>query len=404
VLFGTAAVTSKVSANAGTISAWVPDLATGQAPGPVAVSVQTLTSGTIPSGTFTVQAPRFAILAQPFVEVPAQGLVPAYTGREFDFPVVRRTAQYGLSLPQAPVLHPYDPDTEPGSGVRPGFLAPSGTINILFPPAFLAVLPAPVLQQITASGISTDNVDILCNSQNLIWDATNPYEFRPHYWTDPDAPLIGTYSEVSNISVGIYQAESAVTLPGPSLFFPAQISVHPIGANALGIPPGLILSSPPNLNMTGINYQNSTSFWSLTVDGVKAAATLHLIFNDSDQATVSGIMDQPAPITIGQLAIGLAGGMLTNPQLAAQAGALFQPVITGALLGAVPQNGNPTLTILGSGFTGGTVTVGTANQAGGNLQVVSDSVITVTIPQATAAQGNIIVTTPLGASAPAALN
>jgi len=81
------------------------------------------------------------------------------------------------------------------------------------------------------------------------------------------------------------------------------------------------------------------------------------------------------------------------------------PVITGAILGAAPQSGDPTLTILGSGFTGATgVTVGSAGQDGGTLTVVSDSVITVTIPQAVAAQGNIIVTTAFGASQPATLN
>jgi hypothetical protein len=409
VVFGGTAATSKASADGTTLTAWAPDMAPGQTPGPVDLTVRTVSAGSISVGSFSYLAPRLALLSQPFVEVLPP--VPSITSREFDYPSGHRTDQYGMSFPQAPVLHPYNPD-QYGTDVRNDatgvpMLAPRMTLNIQFPTVFREVLPASVLQQIQASGVSLDNVSILCYSQNYFWDGSNPYEFRPHYYTDPNAPYSGSYNETSNLSLGLFEAENGISLVDAqgSAFFGTQVIVH----NET-VAPNLVVSSPDSLQMPGINVANSTSFWSLVVDGTNAAATLHLLLNDGDQARLEAIMDQPAaPITLQQLAQGLqadvAADTVSNPRVVAQASAMFGPLVNGALLGAAAADGSATLTLFGSGFTGATaVTAGTANQAGSSLQVVSDSTLTVTVPQAAAAQGNLIVTTAFGASQPAALN
>jgi hypothetical protein len=404
LVFGATAVTSMVSTDGTTITAWAPDLASGQAPGPVNLSVQTVSAGAVNVGSFNLLAPRMAILAEPFVEVALP--VPGITSRAFDYPSAQRTAQYGLGFPRVPVLHPYNPD-QYGSDVRldPATGSPWGaprmTLSIQFPAAFSQALPASVLQQIRASQISLANVSIFCYTQNYFWDGSNPYEFRPHYFTDPDAPYTGAYDETSNVDLGLFEAEPGITLVDAqgSSFFTTPIVTH-----AEAVFPNLVVSSPDSLQMPGINTSNSTSFWSLVVDNGAAAATLHLLLNDADQAALEAIMDQTGPITIGTLAQELETRSLTSARVVKQVEALFGPVVNGALLGTA-QAGSATLTLFGSGFSEATgVTAGTPSVPGTAFTVLSDSTIKATIPVAAAAQGNIIVTTASGASQPVALN
>ncbi|MDR3670092.1 MAG: IPT/TIG domain-containing protein [Holophaga sp.] len=401
VTFGGVNAVTLPSADGTQLTAWVPDqLGLGQAN--VAVGpAQPAGSPALLEGQFTVLGRRLDTLGGALV--PVADLDPDYYGKEFDFPSAgQRTAQYQqYSLPKAPILHPYNP----GLDVRPEIFTgiPKFTLNIKYPQAFSTALPDSVAAQVQAAGIDPGKLDIFVESQDQIWTGV-PMLFRPHYWTDPDAPNIGIYSTASRITVGLFEAENGVVFTGHPVndFFsdPSDISVHSTDPAVAS----QVLSSPNNYPVSGLDSGTSTSFWSLVVKGNQAAATLHLLLNDADQAALESLFTG-STLTIGQLGQALQGLTLSNPRMVTQSRALFRPVITGAILGSASQGGDPTLTILGSGFTGATgVTVGSANQAAAALTVVSDTVITVTIPQAVAAQGNIIVTSAFGASRPAALN
>lgn len=407
VLFGNVPAVTRISPDATQLIAWVPADPALRQGAPPTLNVAFHGAGTLNGDPFTVLAPRLTIQGGTFAEVPAKGLNPDFTGRLFDYPAVQRTGQYGLWFPKAPFLHPYDPDAnrrkDPATGDE--MIAPRTTFSIRFPAAFRETLPAAILQKLGASGISLDKVDIFCYSQNYFWDVTQPYELRPQSWTDPDAPLVGTYSETTSVKAGLFEAESGVVLD-PADFSETIVSTHDLGATpGPGFTPFTVVSSPDNLKLSGLAVANTTSFWSLVVAGQEAVATLHLLFNDADQANLEKVMDQPAPITIGALAAGLSQAGLGSPRPIQQTVELFRPVITGALLDT-PASGDPTLTIIGSGFKGSgatTVTVGTGNQPLTPVTVVDDSTLTATLPAALAGQGNIIVTTDAGASAPAPL-
>ncbi|MDR3670517.1 MAG: IPT/TIG domain-containing protein, partial [Holophaga sp.] len=401
VTFGGVQAVTLPSADGTQLMAWVPDqLGLGQAN--VAIGpAQPAGSPALREGQFTVLARRLDTLGGALV--PVAGLDLGFYGKEFDFPSAgQRTAQYQqYSLPKAPVLHPYNP----GLDVRPEIFTgiPKFTLNLQFPQVFNAALPDSLAAQARTAGIDPSKLAIFMESQDQIWTGV-PMLFRPHYWTDPGAPNFGIYSTSSRISVGIFEAENGVVFTGHPAndFFsdPADISVH---SASLAVD-SQVLSSPNNYPVSGFDSATSTSFWSLVVKGNQGAATLHLLLNDADQAALESIFSG-STLTIGQLGQALQGVTLSNPRMVTQSQALFRPVITGAVLGSAPQDGDPTLTILGSGFTGATgVTVGSANQAGAAFTVVTDSLITVTIPQAVAAQGNIIVTSAFGASGPAALD
>lgn len=375
---------------AGQLHFWVPDLAES---GPVQMKVS---GGTFDLDYFVVLPPRMEALLGTF-QVTRQGV----TGQPlYDYPQVARANQYpDLSLPMAPVLHPFDPM----AGWRTG-IVPTYTVNLQLPSSFRDALPAEVLARIQDEDISLDDVDIFCNTQNQGWKVTKDagsltMEVRPQTWLFQGAP--GAVSDGEE-----YLAGAWVDI---SLFDPHHYGVGWL--NGSGNRSGLVsvfasnmfnpddrlsvLSWPDNLKLTGLDYQgDSAAFWTLTVNGKRAEATLHVVNNDQDQDTLATVMAaaEQAP-QVGQLLAAYALFPTSSQDPNKELRRLFRPIVTRAFLDGT------TLTILGSGFKGnsgplgGLLQVGTVHVADkavdptitdftllGSVQVLSDSEITVSLP------------------------
>jgi hypothetical protein len=205
-----------------------------------------------------------------------------------DFPMARRTDQYRIvGLPQAPVFHPYDLIGD--HNLREGKMAPQFSFNLQLPADFFEVLPPSVAARIAALGIPREQVDIFWVVQDQPWTG-EPLLFRPHYWTDPQAPSQGVYHQNRKVHAGLFEAPPGIHFRGhrPEDFVAADLSVHGPEHGA-----GTILASPPGvLVMEGLDHRRSASFWTLTQSGHRAAATLHALLNDADQAALEALSPQ----------------------------------------------------------------------------------------------------------------
>jgi len=267
---------------------------------------------------FTVLPSRAATLALPFVPVAKTNEL---LGAQLDFPVAARTRQYEeLSFPKAPLFHPYHPlDLETGS-LREDKLFCQVTLNLHLPEAFFPALPAEVRAKVKELGLKPSQVEVRVVSQDQPWLA--PMLFRPHYWTDPDAPRNGTYHLSRRIQAGIFGAGPTVHFVGhtPGAWVEAPVIVHP---EADADPGSLIVSSPENLAVAGLNPHHTQAFWTLTRCGDRAAATLHLLLDDADQATLEGLvpvsatprqlLDHLQTSPLGPTAVGASLKALTLP-------------------------------------------------------------------------------------------
>ena len=157
-------------------------------------------------------------------------------------------------------------------------------------------------------------------SQDQPWLA--PMLFRPHYWTDPEAPRNGTYHTHRQIQAGIFGAEPSVHFVGhtPGEWIEAEVVVHP---QQDGDPDSLVLSSPDNMAVAGLSPEQSQAFWTLTRCGDRAAATLHLLLNDADQATLEGLL--PSSPTLRALLDQLQASPLATTPMVASLKALTLP-------------------------------------------------------------------------------
>jgi hypothetical protein len=365
-----------------------------------AIGVVTPAGTAFTSAAFTVLPSRSASFTQPFVDVSSTA-----TGNDMlDFPVERRTDQYQfLQYPQAPIFHAYDPISAP-PGNRAAVSFATFTLNFMLPAPFYEVIPDSVKAQIAELGIQSANVDIFCVSQDYAYDGVTPYTpnvtdgiylFRPHYWADPAAPNAAlNLNDNFHVGVGLFEQEAGIVFAGhlPTDFFYDSISVHSETPGALS----QVISSGQQFPMAGFNINNSTSFWSVTQLLNRAAATLHLFFNDADQATLQGIAGNPAVTDVATLATALAASPLGATRGVAMLSALARPVINSGI--RIPAgSGDDQLTLTGSCMTGTTaVTLGGVPVV--SFTMVSDAILQVTVPSG--ATGNLVVTTGLGASAP----
>jgi hypothetical protein len=367
---------------------------------PAAIHMVTVTQ---PSGAFAHALLDLAVHASRLDAFGVPGAVSAgrFGGDRFDFPGLRRTLQYGEDYPKAPMLHPYFP----GQNIRGGKLILTSSLNIKFPATFFEALPAPILAQIAAMGLDRSQVDILCVSQDLMWNHPGPNVlFRPQSWTDPDAPFKGSYSTGYLVTVGLFEAPAGIHIVGPHGaidHFDENISAHPDGGD---LPPVAqsIISSGDSMPFQGLDPLVSTSFWTLTRNGNRAAATLHLILNDADEATLQVVLGGMAAAPhlanlrtlVDQLDRPLLG--LRGTRMVDQLKELTRPIVTHAAVGAPNLAGDRVLTLTGTAFTGATgVSIGP--QAGRLLHVVSDTQIQVTITDPVPPAPDIEVTTPMGA-------
>jgi hypothetical protein len=165
-------------------------------------------------------------------------------------------------------------------------------------------------------------------SQNYIYDGTTPasgqYLLRPHYWADPEAPQTGTHSTSFRVGVALLEQDPDIHFVGhgPEACFQADISIHPESED----PCAPIVSSPGNLAIAGLTPGVTRGFWSVTRIGDRAAATLHLLFNDSDQETLEQVAGTAR--TFPQLLDGLdATPALAGSRPVQMLKSLFRPVI-----------------------------------------------------------------------------
>jgi hypothetical protein len=361
----------------------------------------TTAAGSATAPAFTLLPSRRGVLPQPLEKIDGT----FGEGPWVNFPGGRRSAMYGLLEPMAPVFHAYNPDgldnaTPPVDCNRPGHTHTRFTVNLKLPQAFYAFLPASVRDRIAAQGIDPANVDIFCVSQDYQYDGTTPeggvYLFRPHYWTDPDVPVSGSIATLNhNLSAAIFETDPLlpVTISGnvPGVFFDFAISTHEAG----GPPPGPIVASGNSEPMAGFDVTGSNGLWSLTQEGPRAAATLHLLFNDADQATLGNLALTSG--TVQELVQGMATSLGTTRGVQLLQ-SLFRPEV--ASLGQAPAGANKTVTLAGTGLRDATAVLldGTPS---GTVTVVSDTIVKVALPAGVT--GNLQVVTPMGASDPVGL-
>jgi DNA-binding beta-propeller fold protein YncE len=266
---------------------------------------------------------RADYLDRPLVEVAPRFYSRA---RMLDFPKEQRTAQYGVvGLPQAPVFHPYDLIGD--DNLREGKLAPQFSFNLHLPQDFFEVLPAPVAARIAALSIPRGQVDIFWEVQDQPWNG-DPLLFRPQYWTDPLAPNHGVYHQSRQLRAGIFDAPPGIHFRGhgPSDFVTENLSVHGPEHG-----PGTILSSPPAvLAMEGLDPSRTSSFWTLVTHGHRAAATLHVLLNDADQAALEAMAPRITSLRtlLGELEG--AGSSLRGTPMAEKLRMLLRPSLWSA--------------------------------------------------------------------------
>ncbi len=243
---------------------------------------------------------------------------------------IGRTEQYHLGLPKAPVFHPYHPLGNAAGNTPPARTnhgAPAVLVAAKFPLAFYDNLPLTIRETLAQQQIPNGNVDILFDTQDLPWEDDTPINFRPHYWTDPDAPYVGTYKIQSNLQVGFFAPDRELSIAGqsPGELRPHTILVHPYKADR----ESLILSSPDNMQVPNLNWQNSSSMWSVVIkkEDNRAAVTLHWLLNDRDQAQLAALtarasnmtdlvtkLNQPGPGFIGTTRLDKLNGLIQGSQ------------------------------------------------------------------------------------------
>lgn len=359
---------------------------------------------TVSTAAGTAQAPAFTLLPSRRAALPKalEKITGKYdSGTWVNFPAGGRSAIYGLLEPTAPVFHAYHPsgEDETGSGNRPGHLFTKYSLNLKLPAPFQEALPASVKAGIAAAGLAPADVDLLCASQDYQYDGVTPdlgiYLFRPHYWTDPGAPLSGKYIRPHNLTAGIFEADAGVSIDGhaPGEVFPFSILTHgnedPLTKEPLD---SMILVSGNSQPMAGFDTGASTGLWSLTREGTRAAATLHLLFNDGDQDKLDGLTRTSG--TLGELVLGMDAALGTSRGVQ-MLKALFRPMATSA------ARSGATVTLAGTCLGGATAVLLDGKPVPG-LKALSDAVVRVDLPAGTT--GELQVVTPLGTSDPVQLD
>lgn len=362
-----------------------------------AFTVATATGGSAPSALFGLTPSRRSILPQPFDIQPVGALG---SGQYLNFPTRRRSAIYDvLNLPRAPVFHAYNPDGFSGGadGNRGGHFVTEYSLNLQFPTAtYYQVLPDAIKSQLQLWNLAPANLDILVVSQDYQYDGVTPadgvYLFRPHYWTDPDAPTMGNYNQNHALIAGIYLADPGVTLSGnlPGTVFNFNITTHG---------PGPVVASPNNAPMAGFDVNASTGLWSLVYEPAtgRAAATLHLLVNDADQEELAALTETVT--TVQGLALGLAQSPHAASREVQMLLTLFRPMVGAVTQAPVAGTANKRVVLNGTCLSGAsTVQLDGAALPAGAFRGVSDAIVQVTLP--VGSTGNIQVVTPYGVSDP----
>lgn len=337
---------------------------------------------------FTVRPSHREVLRQPFV--------PVYSVldnvRMLDFPTYRRTNHYPkMQLPIAPRLEVY-PARGLGEMFPPASLATTCLLNLRLPPSFHELLPASVQTLLQDQGIPSFNVEILCVSQHDSGDGKN-HVFQPYDWIDPEAPATGSPPTSTTVRVALRDQAPDIHFAGhgPSDLLEETLSVHPKDA-----PEPTVNSPLDDLAITGLNSHTSTAFWSITIFRGRAAATLHLLLSDRDNAVLeheAGLADNFYQLLRGMQ----ASPVLNQSHPYRKIQALFRPRLAG--YGRKVEGQDPerwTFLHNGTGLARTTaVTVGDLPVE--SFKALSDGLLQVSVPKGM--RGDLQVTTDLGESA-----
>ncbi|MBX9703525.1 MAG: hypothetical protein K2X39_05175 [Silvanigrellaceae bacterium] len=202
-----------------------------------------------------------------------------------------------IPIPRSPCIHPYNPtgDTEDQVeqyGGYPVAIAavklPKNVVNNLFPT---------IKQAITLANIGIEKISFFFVTQNMPWKENTVLLFRPHYWVHGAASLNNVVNNHTlhldtPCRVGVFSENNAnLSCDGvQNVLSNNLVSVcsHPGVDFNLNIP--MIICSPQNTVLSGINCQQTNSFYSmvLTNDG-QLAVTLHWLLNSEDQTALACI-------------------------------------------------------------------------------------------------------------------
>jgi hypothetical protein len=221
--------------------------------------------------------------------------------KSLDLPAIKRTGQHNLNLPQASVVHPYDPRQEVNVE-RKWVVEPRFSLNFEVPAipsvnGYLATIMPDIMPLLEGK-----NVRVLVVSQNLPWGAT-PLFFHPHYCIWPDEPFetdYNPYAKGKEVSVGIFAASS------PTLGIHGQptgtMTSYPVSIARANTIDGRVISSS-DISIEGIilDGEFSASFWSVVIDGDNAVVTLHWLLNDQQQRILGMVTAMPTICNLNNL-------------------------------------------------------------------------------------------------------
>lgn len=199
-----------------------------------------------------------------------------------------RTAQYGIGLPAAPVLHPYNMEQDTKNYMQPAFL-----LNAKLPqysPDF-----GPEVLHRSVMDIPFANIDSFLVVQTMPWyadTAATQLQLKPQYWLNPNAPYQdpNLHTEGYNISAGIFPlglgGQRIAGQPGNDLIENHPVSIHN-GRDIHGLLHPELISSGNTLNVTALDTDRSQTFFSVVKHGNRAAITQHVLLNNNDGALFS---------------------------------------------------------------------------------------------------------------------
>lgn len=193
-----------------------------------------------------------------------------------------RTAQYGLCLPAATVLHPYHMDQNTKVYQTAAFL-----LNVRFPVYNPDFGPQALHRHLV--DLNPANIEMFLIIQDMPWAGN--LQLKPQYWLNPNAPYgdLMDHNEAFQVSVGVFPRQPngprIQGQPKDDLIKNHSVSIHN-GRDRHGIFHPELISSGNTLSVP-LNTDISQSFFSLTKYRDKAAVVLHGVLNrpDAEQAS-----------------------------------------------------------------------------------------------------------------------
>ncbi|WP_157789720.1 choice-of-anchor G family protein, partial [Candidatus Microthrix parvicella] len=173
-----------------------------------------------------------------------------------------------------------------------------------------------------------------------------------------------------------------------------DVATARVGPNSLAPPPVVTDLTPPSGPTAGGTV--------VTITGSGFTGATGVTFDGTPGTSINVISDTEIEITSPPHAAGPTDVVVTTPVGASAPGTFTfvpPPVVTDLTPPSGPTAGGTVVTITGSGFTGATG-VTFDGTPGTSINVISDTEIEITSPPHAAGPTDVVVTTPVGASAP----